>query len=199
MFIRSVLLLVAVLATGCASNPMTVSDSQELDSVKEGQAQVIFMRSSFVGSAINASLYDVTDDEMKFIGIMANGTKVAYDTEPGERVFMVVSEAADFMEADLAPGKNYFSIVTPRMGAWKARFSMWPIKADTAARYNTSMPEFDKWQKGTTLVNNTNKARQWYLKNAYSIDKKYEKYWQAWQKKSDEDIAERSLTPEDGQ
>lgn len=199
MFIRSVLLLVAVLATGCASNPMTVSDTQQLAPPKEGQAQVIFMRSSFVGSAINASLYDVTGDEVRFIGIMANGTKVAYDTQPGERVFMVVSEAADFMEADLAPGKNYFSIVTPRMGAWKARFSMWPIKADSAAKYNTTMSEFDKWKESTTLVNNSDKARLWFLNNADSVDKKYEDYWPVWQEKSEEDIAQRTLTPGDGQ
>lgn len=199
MFIRNVLLLVAALITGCASNPMTVSDTQQLAPPKEGQAQVIFMRSSFVGSAINASLYDVTGDEVRFIGIMANGTKVAYDTQPGERVFMVVSEAADFMEADLAPGKNYFSIVTPRMGAWKARFSMWPIKADSAAKYNTTMSEFDKWKESTTLVNNSDKARLWFLNNADSVDKKYEDYWSVWQEKSEDDIAKRTLTPGDGQ
>ncbi|WP_049721229.1 hypothetical protein [Gilvimarinus polysaccharolyticus] len=102
------------------------------------------------------------------------------------------------MAADLTPGKNYLSIVTPRMGAWKARFSMWPIKADSAAKYNTSMPEFDKWQKGTTLVNNSEKGRLWYLKILPTLTKNTKSIGRHG-KKSDEAIAERSLTPEDGQ
>ncbi len=40
---------------------------------------------------------------------------------------MVVSEAADFAKADVEAGKTYYVLVTPRMGWWKARFSLRPL------------------------------------------------------------------------
>jgi hypothetical protein len=198
MAIRVCLLLGIIFVTGCASNPMMVSPQQELQKPLTDESQVIFMRSSFVGSAISASLYEVTDGNIEFIGVIVNGTKVSYRTVPGKHVFMVVSEAADFMEADLAPGKNYFSITTPRMGAWKARFSLWPIKNDPDAEYHTGMSEFDDWVSDTKLVNNTDESRSWYEKNKESVKKKYDDYWPVWQEKTAEDLAERTLVPEDG-
>lgn len=42
---------------------------------------------------------------------------------------MVVSEAADFMDAELETGKTYYALVTPRLGVWKARFSLRPMTA----------------------------------------------------------------------
>ena len=156
------------------------------------------MRSSFVGSAIGASLYDVTDEDIKYIGVINNGTKVAYTTEPGKYVFMVVSEAADFLRADLAPGKNYFSMVTPRMGAWKARFSLWPIKKDPSAEFNLGMPEFDRWVEKTKLVKNSEKSKAWYEKNKESVKAKYEKYWLVWETKSERNLFKRTLSREDG-
>lgn len=198
MSLRIFSLLVIIFVSGCASNPMLVANDQKLQKPDEGQAQVIFMRSSFVGSAINASLYDVTNGDIKFIGIIANGTKLTYETSPGERVFMVVSEAADFMEADLGSGKNYFSLVTPRMGAWVARFSLWPIKNDPNADYNTEMAEFNRWVANTKLVENTEKSTSWYENNKESVRKKYEKYWPVWKNKTKEDLAKRTLSPQDG-
>jgi len=198
MFIRIFSLLALLTLAGCASNPMTVSPQQTLQTPSQDSSQVVFMRSSFVGSAISASLYDVTDGDIKFIGVIVNGVKLAYSTTPGEHTFMVVSEAADFMEADLSSGKNYFSLVTPRMGAWKARFSLWPIKNDPTARYHTDMTEFDQWLTNTKLSTNSEKSQAWYQQNKNSVKAKYDKYWPAWQQKADSDIAKRTLVPTDG-
>ena len=198
MFIRILTALSLLVLVGCASNPMTLAPQQNLQSPAQDSSQVVFMRSSFVGSAISASLYDVTDGNIQYIGVIVNGVKLAYSTPPGKHTFMVVSEAADFMEADLSSGKNYFSIVTPRMGAWKARFSLWPIKNDPSARYNTEMTEFNQWLNNTNLSNNSEKSLAWYESNKNDIKAKYEKYWAAWQNKSDSDIAERTLFPSDG-
>lgn len=198
MFVRMLLLVSIVFFTGCASNPMAVSPHQELKHPLAGESQVIFMRSSFIGSGINASLYDVTGGDIRFIGIIANGSKLAYQTTPGKHVFMVVSEAADFMEGDLRSGKNYFSIATPRTGAWKARFSLWPIKNDPNAEYYSGTSEFNSWVSNTKLVENTAKSNSWYEGNKESVKKKYERYWPVWQKKSASDIAKRTLAPTDG-
>ncbi len=72
----------------------------------EDDTTVVFMRYSAVGAAIKATVYEITDDKTIFIGIMKNKTKINYPTTAGKHTFMVVSEAADFMEADLAAGKT---------------------------------------------------------------------------------------------
>ncbi len=53
---------------------------------------------------------------------------------------MVVGENADFISAELGANKTYYALVTPRIGAWKARFSLKPIHAD---QLNSS--QFDEW------------------------------------------------------
>ena len=118
--LKKTITLFAILISlaGCATSPkMAVAPNQTVTKPSAQESQIIFMRSSFVGSAIDASLFDVTNGNMEFIGIISNATKIAHVTKPGKHTFMVVSEAADFMEADVLPGKNYYSIVTPRMGA----------------------------------------------------------------------------------
>ena len=199
MIIRTLALISVLFIAGCASTPqMNIATNQTIPQASQDEAQVIFLRSSGLGRVIAASLYDVTDGNIEFIGIINNSTKVPYTTKPGKRTFMVVSEAADFMEAELVPGKNFFSLVTPRMGAWKARFSLWPIKNDANADYHTGMPEYTKWMESTKLVENTEQANTWYEKNKASTKAKYDKYWPVWQQKSKEDIARRTLTPSDG-
>lgn len=137
-------LAVLLLASGCASTKMTVKSDQQLVAPTADKSQVIFMRSSFVGSAIQASIFDVTKGEPEFIGILSNSTKLEYKVEPGYHVFMVVSEAADFMEANLTGGKTYYAMVTPRMGAWKARFSMYPVRNGAPGKFQYSSSEFQK-------------------------------------------------------
>ena len=182
---------------GCASNPMSVSSSASVEQPQRHEAQVLFMRDSFVGSAISASIYDVTGNEPIFIGILKNRTKVAYNTIPGKHTFMVVSEAADFMEADLSAGKTYYSIVTPRMGTWKARFSMWPIKK-SGSRYRLDSDDFRNWKQNTKHAGMTAKARSWYEANKNSVISKQQEYWAVWQRKSQADLKLRTLEPEDG-
>ena len=111
---------------------------------------------------------------------------------------MVVSEAADFMEADFLPGRTYYSIVTPRMGAWKARFSLWPIRNDGSSEYNTESAEFTKWLNSTKLVHNSEESEAWYTNNKGSVKSKQLDYWPVWQQKTPEDLAKRTLNPQDG-
>jgi hypothetical protein len=197
--LRLLLLIVPMLLVGCASNPMQIRTDQKISPISQGKSQVVFMRSSFVGSAINASLYDVTSGEPVFIGIIADGTKIAYDVLPGNRTFMVVSEAADFLEADLNAGKTYYSLVTPRMGFWKARFSLWPIKKDKDAEYTLDSDDFKKWYLNTKLVENTDKSLAWFSKNTNSVKAKYAEYWPVWQQKEVNEMARRTLNQGDGQ
>lgn len=164
----------------------------------EDMATVVFMRSSFVGSAIKTSVYDITDGKTVFLGIMKNKNKIEYKAKPGKRTFMVVSEAADFMEAELLEGKTYYSMVTPRTGAWKARFSLMPVRNDGTTKFNTGSKDFAKWKAKTKPVSIDDKSRAWFEKNHDSVEAKREKYWPKWQQKSPADLAARTLNPDDG-
>jgi hypothetical protein len=196
--IRILFVLLSLLVVGCASNPMKVSVNQKPDKVDAEHARVIFLRSSFVGSAINASLFDVTSGEPEFIGISANATKIAYDVKPGKHTFMVVSEAADYLEADLSAGKTYYSLITPRMGAWKARFSLWPIRNDSKSQFNVQSNDFKSWLKSTKLVENSDASLKWAKGSLGSVKARHAEYWPVWQQKSAKDLEERTLKPGDG-
>lgn len=174
----------------------TVSANEEI--VQTDEVTVVFMRSSMVGKFIKATVYEITEDETIFIGILKNKKRIEYKTTPGEHRFMVVSEAADFMEANLEAGKKYYSIVTPRMGAWKARFSLWPVRNGVDGEYQWDSKDIQKRFKKTKLISKSEKDEAWFQKNKTSVEKKKQKYLAAWAERLEADIKKRTLNPEDG-
>lgn len=165
---------------------------------EEGKALVIFLRSTFVGSGISASVYDAPDGETKFIGIIQNKQRVAYQAEPGQHRFMVIAENADFVDATLEAGKTYYVLVSPRMGVWKARFSLFPIHADPAAEHNVHSADFKKWMSNTQLVEVTDKNIAWYEKTKANIEEKKADYLKKWNVMLPADKAELTIKAEDG-
>lgn len=188
----------SVWLAACAGSPMLPSSNQVVTAPDPGKAQIVFMRSSFLGSAINASLFEVNGDQNEFIGIMANGTKICKEVEPGEHTFMVVSEAADFMKANLEGGKTYYAMVTPRMGAWKARFSFQPIKNGAEGNFSTTSDDFQDWVSDTKRVENSQKSLLWAKNNAASVDAKRNDYFTKWKAKDPAEIARQTLEASDG-
>lgn len=84
------------------------------------------------------------------------------------------------------------------MGAWKARFSLWPIKKDPNAAFVLDSKTFNTLVNDTQYAELTEKAKAWYEANKNSVDSKQAKYWPVWQQKSEADIKARTLAPEDG-
>lgn len=193
-----ILLLITSVFSMSTLNADSTQSSDQPESNQGSDATVIFMRSSFVGSAIKTTVYDVTDEETRLLGILKNKQKISYDVPAGKHVFMVVSEAADFMEADVSAGKTYYSIITPRTGAWKARFSMFPIRTDGTTKFNTDSKNFAKWKKKTKLTSLDDKSLAWFEKHKASVESKRAKYWPVWQQKTVEDLASRTINPADG-
>jgi hypothetical protein len=192
------LLAATLFATGCASNKMLDAPEQEVIAPPTDKAQVIFLRSSFVGSAIQSVIYDATDGGTEFIGILSNGKMLSYTVDPGKHMFMVVSEAADFMEANLVGGKTYYAIVTPRMGAWRARFSMSPVRNGGAGEFQYDSSDFRDWIADAEFSQNTSESHAWAKENHASVQEKQAEYWEVWQQKSAADLAERTMNPDDG-
>ena len=184
-------ILLVILGSICSHS--YADDQTNLD-----ESTIVFMRSSFVGKMIKSSIYEVTNEETIFIGIIKNKKKINYKTTAGKHTFMVVGESADFMEAEIIGGKTYYSMITPRMGAWKARFSMIPIRNDGTTDFNTSSDKYKKWVKKTKESSIDKKSIMWFEKHKDKIEKKRVKYWTKWLKKSAEDKAARTLNPDDG-
>jgi len=157
-------------------------------------SKVVFLRATNFGGAIAASVFDVTEaGPPKFIGIINRGNKLAYPVKAGLYTFMVVSEAADFMQATVVGGKTYYALVTPRMGVWKARFSFKPVRGD-----ELDGNQFAAWDRGTRLVANTPKTLAWAKDNAADIADKRDRYLPEWTSKPASDRAAQTLNAEDG-
>ena len=190
------LLLLASLG-GCQSSMMVKAGGTE-PMPAPGKALVVFLRPSSFGGAIQSSVYDTHEGEDTFIGIVSTKTKVAYQAEPGDHLFMVVAENADFMIAHLDAGKTYYALVSPRMGMWKARFSLLPIHNTADAKYSLRSTNFQEWTQATGWVRTTPEAVQWYRDHAANIHEKKLDYMRKWDAADAAQKAELTLVRGDG-
>ena len=179
-----IVFLVGLTLSGCASKYMQpVGPERELSyEPTESEALIVFMRPSAFGGAVQSSVFDVTTGENILVGIVSSKAKVAHKSAPGQHTFMVVGESADFMGAELEAGKKYYALVTPRVGVWKARFSLKPIH-----KGELESEKFMEWFNSCSFVENTNGSYQWARDNADSIQSKRETYFNKWMSKPEMD------------
>jgi hypothetical protein len=157
-------------------------------------AKVVFMRVTNSAGNAAASIFDVTSSgEPKFVGIVRPFNKLAYPVRAGQYTFMVVSDAADFMQATVIGGKTYYALVTPRADASKARFSFKPVRGDELGG-----SQFAGWERNTRMVTNTPTTLAWARENAANISDKRDRWWPEWSSKSEAQRASQSLNAEDG-
>ncbi len=184
--------------SGCQSSLMTRASSPALAAASNEGATVVFLRPSSLGGAIQASVFDVTDGKTSFGGIVSTDTQVRMQLPAGEHLLMVQAENADFMNATLAPGKTYYVLVSPRIGVWKARFSLLPIHNDAAAKYSLKSEHFADWQKQCQLVEKSAAADAWYQAHQGAIESKRVDYMKKWDVMDAAHKAELTLHAEDG-
>ena len=189
------LAFIAMMAfAGCAGKAVhmqVVPKEQAAYAPTQEEALMVFMRPSGMAYAIQSSLFEIVDEKPELVGIVAAKKKIAYKSKPGKHLFMVVGESADFMEADVEAGKVYLSVVRPRMGAWKARFSLDPVHRN---EYDAKPADFNKWLDDCEWVANTPESHQWAKENSPSILAKYTKYYNVWKEKKEKPL----LVKEDG-
>jgi len=127
---------------GCAS-VMRPAASEQVPAPGPDKATVVFMRTSFVASAIGCDLFEVVDGKLHYIGQLPSGNKVAYETTSGDKVFMAYGTAADFMLAKLQGGKTYYSIVRPNWAT--GGFAPTPIRHQSPNDPTFGSQEFKNW------------------------------------------------------
>ncbi|MGE3538585.1 MAG: hypothetical protein AB7N91_14305 [Candidatus Tectimicrobiota bacterium] len=145
-----------------------------LQAPPEDQALVVFLRPAFSGHAVSAAVYE----EDRFIAIVMARTHIVHLTQPDSHRYMVVSEAADFLDADLAGGKMYFIHVVPRMGAWRARFSLAALTP-----HSEQWPKLKEWLTESYQVMPNEEGRAWNRNNYDSVREKKEAYLAGWLQK----------------
>jgi len=108
-------LFIAFVLSGCAGTVKNMQPFQG-DPAKlvpeAGKAMVVFMRPSTLGFAVQSSVFRATEGTPDLVGIVAAQAKVAYQVDPGDHLFMVIGESADFMTAQVAAGKTYYAVVS---------------------------------------------------------------------------------------
>jgi hypothetical protein len=176
---------------------MTPVASQEIGSAPPDKAQVVFMRTSFVGGAIAADLFEVVNGQLKFIGVLGMGKKIVYETTPGQKVFMAYGTAADYMLGNVSAGRTYYAIVRPNWGS--GGMIPTPVRADGSGEYNMQMPEFKKWISDTQRIEaNRAEGEAWFGKERDRYQKIHDQYWTQFQQKTASQKEERTLRPQDG-
>ena len=191
---RSLPVLMLFSLAACAGGTAMMAPNQPAPIAVPDQARIIFLRPEAPGAtAVSASVFDVSGAESKFIGFVNTGQKVGYSVAPGDYSFMVVSEAADFLKATVVAGRTYYVLVTPRIGMWRARFSLRPVRHGELAG-----SEFASWDSGTEFAATTPAAEEWARRNAQSIKTKRDRYWPEWTGKPAEQRASQTLDAADG-
>ncbi|KPJ76367.1 MAG: hypothetical protein AMJ54_11950 [Deltaproteobacteria bacterium SG8_13] len=183
-------LLVLVGCAGTSKYMQDVTDPNIAYAPAVDEVIVVFMRPSTFAFAIQSGLFDITTEKNDVIGIVSAKKKLAYRTTPGKHLFMVTGESADFLQADLQAGKTYYALITPRMGAWKARFSLAAVSKDIEP------DKLNEWKTACTWVETSEATRQWAKENAGSIQRKRSDYIAKWMAKPEE--GKPTLAPEDG-
>ena len=180
----------ALVVSGCGTSVMRDAPSQQITQPNPGTAKVVFMRSSMVAAAIGCDLFEVVNGELKLIGQLPTGNKIVYETTPGQKVFMAYGTAADYMLAELAPGKTYYSVVRPNWGT--GGFAPTPIRDPKGS-------EAQGWISGTKALELDPKAGDaWLAENKQKLQGIHAEYWSRFQRKNDGEKAERTLRAQDG-
>ncbi len=194
LFSKFAVFLLILFLSGCSGtvkNMRTISSEEVATTPTEGKAMVIFMRPSGFGYAIQSSVFEVKNDTSTLVGIVAAKKKVSYELEPGQHIFMGISESAEFMLAELEENKTYYVLITPKMGVWKQRVSLEPIHAN-----EIDPSELNDWLEDCEWVAKSHASEVWVNANKVSIQSKLTKYYPKWINK---DLSEKlRLLPQDG-
>jgi len=148
---------------------------------KKGKAKIIFIRPTSMGHFFQSSVFEIKNKKPSIVGIVPAKKKISYEVEPGKHLFMVVSESADFMKAELLADKTYVVFITPRTGWFKSRFSLEPIYRNTRKSKNIAY-DLEKYQ----LLEVSEDTLKWVKKNSPDIQRKYINYYRKWARKDND-------------
>lgn len=188
-----------LILTGCggSSSLMVKSSPQTVPAPDPAMATIVFMRSSFVGGAVNVELFEIENGNLKFIGSLPNGTKIAHRTTPGSKTYMAFGAVADYMLTDnLAGGQTYYVIVRPNWGS--GGFAPTPVRKEGPSDYTMKAKEFKSWISNKLIQPKPQESEKWFEKTRAKYEKIHQEFWPRFQEKTSDQKKERTLTTADG-
>jgi len=188
-----------VLITGCGGLPTRWEQTVKIDDfgdVPNGIARIIF----FSPTGSGAKVFDATNDDLILLGNPGAGQGIVRDIEPGDYLFMVYGENADFMLATLEPNRTYYALIQWRFGIALTRFGLWPIRNGAQGDYPFESELVQRWIKNIDYVAPHEKYLSFWGSERLmrSYQKQRYKYWAKWEDKLPEEKLRRTLLPEDG-
>lgn len=199
--VRLLLPLMLLILAGCgATGKYTTPAPEQNMQVKEDKAAIVFMRASGFGGAITSPLVSVDDEgNSSLVGILGPSEKMVHYVDPGSYQFMVIGENADFMKANVEAGKAYYAIIRPRMGVWKARFSVTPFKAaPEKPEFSTKGNNLKEWSKACQYTLPNQAAQQWVTEKQGELKERFNEYMPKWKTKTQAQQTYLTLEAEDG-
>ncbi len=167
-------LLVAFgILVGLANRPVWgETDLSYIEAPPAGKAVVLVFRPPRRGRTGWIHLY--CDGEIA--GAFGYSSYLRHVVEPGTHRYMVVGEAADFLEVEAEAGHVYFAEVFPRVGAFRARFSLVPYEPS-----HPRLASLKKWLDRSTEIMPGEKEQTWHARNAASVNKKRAAFLPKWE------------------
>jgi len=174
--LRIVFLLILVgLTAACASIPkgrmQAAPENAVTKAPQPGKALIYFVRTSQYGGIMPADLYDGET----YIGSITFGEYIAYQASPGQHLFMVIGETAEFMPSEFLANKTYYANVGAHMGMWKARFHFSPQNG------NLPQGELNSAVNSSRQVVLTEEGRRWAAENADDVRKLKAEHLPKWE------------------
>lgn len=172
----TVLLAITLGSAGCAARYWdSAAPGSRITGPPPGTSLVYFVQPDLWSLRDAAFIFD----DLYFVGAIGGGGHIAYVTVPGRHLFMVTSEAADFLEAELLPDRTYYVNVVRRWGISFARFSLAPaIQPDSIARAKALAAN-------STQLRQNDTARRWETGKHETIARLKISYFSKWEARPD--------------
>jgi len=148
------------------------TDLSYIEAPPDGKAVVLVFRPPRRGKTGWVHLY--CDGEIA--GAFGYSSYLRHVVDPGTHRYMVVGEAADFLDVEAKAGHVYFAEVYPRVGAWRARFSLVPYEPS-----HPRLASLKKWLDRSKEIIPGEKEQTWHARNASSVERKRAAYLPKWE------------------
>ena len=159
-------------------------------------ARIIFLRSRKAYRNLVA-VFTVKGPDIQYHGVTKGRVQQVLDLPPGKHTIMVLGETTDYMTADIEGGKTYYAIIRARMGGWKPRFSVFPVKR-SGGYYDHNHKYVKSLQRNKFHTMEHPNKKWWSEKRKIAVLKKHQVWWPKWQTKPAAHRAKFALSPEDG-
>ena len=188
-------LCLSIGVAGCASRGMMAKDENPTTPTPD-RAVITLMYPRQPTDFVSVSVYDVTEPQTKFIGILENGSKIAYPVPAGKYTFMIVANSTDFLDAQVAAGKTYYAVVEQTQPHAAGLMFRYAFRAVRAAEIDSAdFREINRW---TPFRAKTAKADAWYGTTESSVRNRREANLPIWGVRTAAERSSRTLNVEDG-